>query len=87
ESHPRSPSQSRSQQYHQSPFSHSHRRRRNLPDLSEGGQQQHHQEEQSSQSLGEDPFISSLHQLRASLHNCFSYYKIIKSRNSRTKKR
>ncbi|CAB4435286.1 unnamed protein product [Rhizophagus irregularis] len=59
----------------------------NLPDLSEGGQQQHHQEEQSSQSLGEDPFISSLHQLRASLHNCFSYYKIIKSRNSRTKKR
>ncbi|CAB5190279.1 unnamed protein product [Rhizophagus irregularis] len=51
------------------------------------GQQQHHQEKQSSQSLGEDPFISSLHQLRASLHNCFSYYKIIKSRNSRTKKR
>ncbi|CAB5197448.1 unnamed protein product [Rhizophagus irregularis] len=155
ESHPRSPSQDRSQQYHQSPFSHSHQRqrrhhshslssspsshsrrcqrqhhsrslsplppltlvdvdidiilvlntiiiislplppltlvdvdvdiililsplsllslsgrsltKRNLPDLSEGGQQQHHQEEQSSQSLEIQELKSAVSQLSSRL--------------------
>ncbi|GET63534.1 hypothetical protein RIR_jg28889.t1 [Rhizophagus irregularis DAOM 181602=DAOM 197198] len=37
--------------------------KRNLPDLSEGGQQQHHQEEQSSQSLEIQELKSAVSQL------------------------